>query len=235
MALRCASPQGLAEIADLVVERLPVAREYVFARDDDIDFLGTIGNRSRDFVQFEFVGDQAGGESRRDRGDRNAAARECVDGGSRQSGDRRRPHPCETEPAQRGAAADAQGIEQVGPDRLTGFRAEPPYTPAVSSPLSVVRSMQEMALSSQAACASFLTERRVPSVATRRSTALIFTRKRIEPGCIERHARITGQRLIGRKPYRQDIRRWAVENRGVSHGVDALQVRRNVVYVTWML
>ncbi|CAG9256977.1 hypothetical protein PUN4_280070 [Paraburkholderia unamae] len=48
--------------------------------------------------------------------------------------------------------------------------------PSVSSPLSVVRSMQVMAFSSQAACASFLTARRVPSVAVRRSTADWLTR-----------------------------------------------------------
>src|SRR5580698_3046240 len=47
---------------------------------------------------------------------------------------------------------------------------------AESSPESVVRSMQEMARSSQAACQSFLTLRRVPMVAARRSTAEVLTR-----------------------------------------------------------
>ena len=48
--------------------------------------------------------------------------------------------------------------------------------PGVSSPASVVRSMQVMARSSQAACHSFFTVRRVGRVAARRSTALRFTR-----------------------------------------------------------
>ncbi len=46
----------------------------------------------------------------------------------------------------------------------------------VSSPESVVRSMQAMAFRSQAICQSFLTVRRVTSVAARRSTALVLTR-----------------------------------------------------------
>src|SRR5688572_24766965 len=48
--------------------------------------------------------------------------------------------------------------------------------PGVSSPLSVVRSMSVTALSSQAACHSFFTVRRVGMVAARRSAALRFTR-----------------------------------------------------------
>src|SRR5688572_25105716 len=48
--------------------------------------------------------------------------------------------------------------------------------PGVSSPLSVVRSMSVTALSSHAACHSFLTVRRVGMVAARRSAALRFTR-----------------------------------------------------------
>src|SRR5436190_3831440 len=47
---------------------------------------------------------------------------------------------------------------------------------SVSSPESVVRSMQVMARSSHAACHSFFTVRRVTSVCARRSTALVFTR-----------------------------------------------------------
>src|SRR6516162_8544710 len=47
---------------------------------------------------------------------------------------------------------------------------------SVSSPERVVRSMQVMARSSQAICHSFLTVRRVTSVAARRSTALVLTR-----------------------------------------------------------
>src|SRR5258706_5552072 len=48
--------------------------------------------------------------------------------------------------------------------------------PGVSSPCSVVRSMQVIARSSHAACHSFLTVRGVESVAARRSTALRLTR-----------------------------------------------------------
>src|SRR5947209_5029212 len=48
--------------------------------------------------------------------------------------------------------------------------------PGVSSPCGVVRSMHVTARSSQAACHSFLTVRRVGIVAARRSTALRFTR-----------------------------------------------------------
>src|SRR5712691_8155971 len=47
----------------------------------------------------------------------------------------------------------------------------------VSSPCSVVRSMQVMARSSHAACHSFLTVRRVGMVAARRSTALRLMRR----------------------------------------------------------
>src|ERR1700730_12756862 len=47
--------------------------------------------------------------------------------------------------------------------------------PSVSSPDRVVRSIQAIALSSQAACHSFLTVRLPAKVATRRSTALLFT------------------------------------------------------------
>src|SRR5258707_15708740 len=47
---------------------------------------------------------------------------------------------------------------------------------SVSSPESVLRSMHVMARSSQAACHSFFTVRRVTSVCARRSTALVFTR-----------------------------------------------------------
>src|ERR1700756_621340 len=47
---------------------------------------------------------------------------------------------------------------------------------SVSSPESVVRSMQVIARNSHAACHSFLTVRRVTSVCARRSTALLFTR-----------------------------------------------------------
>src|SRR5256885_16594522 len=49
--------------------------------------------------------------------------------------------------------------------------------PGVSSPCSVVRSMQVIARSSQAACHSFFTVRRVGIVAARRSTALRLTRR----------------------------------------------------------
>src|SRR5713101_2915652 len=47
---------------------------------------------------------------------------------------------------------------------------------SVSSPESVVRSMQVMALSSHAACDSFFTVRRVTRVWARRSAALVLTR-----------------------------------------------------------
>src|ERR1700730_17488447 len=47
--------------------------------------------------------------------------------------------------------------------------------PSVSSPESVVRSMQVIAFSNQAACHSFLTVLLPAKVATRRSTALLFT------------------------------------------------------------
>src|SRR3569623_521450 len=50
--------------------------------------------------------------------------------------------------------------------------------PGVSSELSVVRSISVMALSSQAACHSFLSVRRVPMVAARRSRAERFMRTR---------------------------------------------------------
>jgi hypothetical protein len=50
--------------------------------------------------------------------------------------------------------------------------------PGVSSELSVVRSIRVMALSGQAACHSFLTVRRVPIVAARRSSAERFMRTR---------------------------------------------------------
>ena len=47
--------------------------------------------------------------------------------------------------------------------------------PGVSSPASVVRSMQVNAFTSQAACYSFFTVRRVPRVAARRSAAEVLT------------------------------------------------------------
>ena len=47
--------------------------------------------------------------------------------------------------------------------------------PGVSSPESVVRSMQVIAFTSHAACHSFLTDRRVVRVAARSSTALALT------------------------------------------------------------
>ena len=47
---------------------------------------------------------------------------------------------------------------------------------SVSSPESVVKSMQEIARSSHAACHSFFTVRRVTRVAARCSTALVLTR-----------------------------------------------------------
>ncbi len=50
--------------------------------------------------------------------------------------------------------------------------------PGVSSELSVVRSISVMARSSQAACHSFFTVRRVPMVAARRSSAERFMRTR---------------------------------------------------------
>src|SRR5690606_26889107 len=64
--------------------------------------------------------------------------------------------------------------------RLTGLTAlahRRRTRPGVSSPASVVRSMRVMALSSQAACHSFLTLRLVVRVAARRSTALRLTRE----------------------------------------------------------
>ena len=63
----------------------------------------------------------------------------------------------------------------------TGWRAlaqSRSTRPGVSSELSVVRSIRVMALSSQAACHSFLTVRRVPMVEARRSSAERFMRTR---------------------------------------------------------
>jgi hypothetical protein len=46
----------LAECADFIVERVPVAREHMGARDDDVDFVRARGDRRGDFGDTLFEG-----------------------------------------------------------------------------------------------------------------------------------------------------------------------------------
>ena len=120
------------------------------------------------------------------------------DGGDRDAGalERRRRRSRRRRGRRRRRRAGCRSSPTPRPSRIslrTGWRAlaqSRSTRPGVSSELSVVRSIRVMALSSQAACQSFLTVRRAPMVAARRSSAERFMRMRLDPVEIERKAGI---------------------------------------------
>ena len=167
----CARPQAALKARDLVVERRPVAAQHVLAGDDDVDLVGAVGDRSLDLGEPRLERREARRKSRRHRGDRDAGAgkrllrrrNEAVIDADRADGDR--------------PVGEAERRQKLVLRAAACALAQSRATrPSVSSPYSVVRSMHWIALTSQAACHSFLTVRRVGSVAARRSTAERFTR-----------------------------------------------------------
>ena len=70
--MRCAA--GFAHGRDLIVERMPVVLQNVFAGDDDIDLIGALIDRPANFLQPQVKRHQPGRETRGDGGHRNARA-----------------------------------------------------------------------------------------------------------------------------------------------------------------
>ena len=136
---------GFAHRPDFVVERAPFAVEDVGAGDDDVDLVRALADRVVDFGEAQLQRRQAGGKAGRDRGDGNAGAGERLDGGrdhrgidaDRADGRRRSARPSAS------SKSSSSGRRALAQSRRT--------RPGVSSPESVVRSMQVSALTSQAA------------------------------------------------------------------------------------
>jgi len=72
---------GFAEGFDLVVQGTPVAIEYVFAGDDDVDFCSAVIHAGLDFFDFLWERVESGGKARRDGRDGNAGTLQRLDGG----------------------------------------------------------------------------------------------------------------------------------------------------------
>lgn len=65
---------GLAEGLHLVIELLPLTAQSESARDDDVDFSGTVCDSLLDLGELVFRADLAGGEPGRDRGNGDTGA-----------------------------------------------------------------------------------------------------------------------------------------------------------------
>jgi hypothetical protein len=70
-----------AEIAHLVIKRLPVLGQRIFARDDDVDLPGAIGDRGSISLSFTSCGTRPGRKAGRDGGNRNVGTLQSLDGG----------------------------------------------------------------------------------------------------------------------------------------------------------
>ena len=161
------------------------------AGDDDVDLARALADRIADLVEPLRQRRQAGRKAGRDGGDRNAGALERLRPPGRPWSDRRRPR--------RPSAARRQGRARRGGRRDSGRRAlaqSRRTRPGVSSPASVVRSMQVTAFTSQAAWYSFLTERRVVSVAARRSTRARLTSIVSNQSSVERRALVARMTVV---------------------------------------
>src|SRR5882762_101467 len=112
---------GIAERADLGVERRPVAGQDIRARDDDVDLLRARRNGRLDLLEPLREGTESRGEAGRYGGHRNPRAFERRD----RSGDER------VIDADRAnldiEIADAERVDQVLAQRATGLGAEPQH------------------------------------------------------------------------------------------------------------
>jgi hypothetical protein len=160
---------GFAHGADLVVKRLPVLPEHMGAGDDDVDLARALAHRPADFLQLSGSGIRPGGKAGGHRGDRDARALQRL----YRMGHHGR---VDADRADARHVIEAERLAQVAGGSAACLGAQPATRAGVSSPASVVRSMQVIALTSHAACQFFLTVRRVVSVAARRSTADRLTR-----------------------------------------------------------
>ena len=110
---------GLAEVAHLVVECLPVAGEDMFAGDDDVDLGRTVSDRGFDLAQLHVMRDKARGETGGDGGNRNAGSGQRL----RRGGDEAM---IDADSAgMESAIAHAQAFENVRPHGMNGLGAEP--------------------------------------------------------------------------------------------------------------
>ena len=155
--LQCASPQAARKSPHLVVERrqLPVSTcsrvmtmsiSSAPVRDRGLDLLELAGR----------CGMRPAGNPVETAATGMPDALERLDGGRDEA-------VVDADRADRDASrsGEAERLEDVAADRARApWRRAARTRSGVSSPLSVVRSMQVIALSSQAACASFLTVRR---------------------------------------------------------------------------
>lgn len=110
---------GGTEIAHLVIECLPVARQHMLAGDDDIDFLGAIGDGGFDLAQLHVMRDQAGRKTGGDGCHRDTGPFERLDGGGNETMIDAHGTGRDT------ATAHADRIEQILAHRLARLGAEP--------------------------------------------------------------------------------------------------------------
>ena len=181
IAFMCAGAAGLLKRRNFVVERLPLAVEDVRARDHDVDLV-----RARFDAAVNLL--HALGERRKARGKPARLRRRgcrCL----------RRPSPRFDKRVIDADRADRQMQflnAELHEMRCSGLRAlaqSRRTRSAESSPLSVVRSMQAMARSSQAACVSFFTVRRATCVG-RGAPPRWCLRGRLHPIEVERYSRV---------------------------------------------
>ena len=78
MAFSGHRPHASPHLRDLVVERRPVLRQHVFARDDDVDFSGALAHSIVDFGKALRQRRQAGRKTGRHRGNGNSRAVQCL-------------------------------------------------------------------------------------------------------------------------------------------------------------
>ena len=156
IVLRCAAPAGLAHRLHLVVERRPVAVEHMGAGDDDVDL---VARPRRPRIRSRRAAAAAASGRRERRSATEATGMPEPSSALHRRRDHRR---IDADRADRrrvvGEAERGERVRRSSGRRALAHRRR--TRPGVSSPASVVRSMQVSACTSHAAWWSFLTERR---------------------------------------------------------------------------
>jgi hypothetical protein len=197
IALTWASPQAARKSRTLVVKRLPVLGQHMLAGDDDVDLARAVGDRSLDLAQLHIMRHESRRKAGRDRSDRNVGSIEGFD----RSGDEAMIDADRTGgDVAIGKPSASRMSARIGAFALAQRRST---RSAVSSPLSVVRSMQVIGLEQPGRLRVLLHR-----TAARQSGDAPLGGRKIQPDIVDQIARASFMPSLRGKALWAGFRQW---------------------------